>query len=145
AGLPVGSPQDSAFCYGANPVTLRDKYREGVGLILRAWTADEPFAFNGKYTQLRYVNIWPRPVQKPHPPVWIPGSGSLETWDWCVERDFLYAYLSFHGYKAAARVMDGYWEAVDRGGVDRNPYRGGFLQVVGVADSDTEAERLYSQ
>ena len=33
----------------------------------------------GKYTQLRYVNPWPRPLQKPHPPVWIPGSSSPET------------------------------------------------------------------
>ena len=26
------------------------------------------------------------PIQKPHPPVWIPGGGSVETWEWCVEQ-----------------------------------------------------------
>ena len=41
------------------------------------------FSFNGKYTKLRYVNLWPKPLQQPHPPIWIPGGGSVETWDFC--------------------------------------------------------------
>lgn len=145
AGFPVGTPMDTTFCYGEPPVTLREKYREGVDLILKAWQAEEPFVFNGSYTQLRYVNVWPRTVQTPHPPVWIPGGGSVETWDWCVEHDFLYAYLSYFGYLQGKRVMDGYWEAVDRLGADPNPYRAGFLQFVGVAESDAQAEDLYAE
>src|SRR5690242_3068928 len=56
AGFPVGTPMDTAYCYGQTPATLREKYREGVELILRAWQEPGPFSFNGKYTQLRYVN-----------------------------------------------------------------------------------------
>ncbi|MPY93223.1 MAG: LLM class flavin-dependent oxidoreductase [Acidimicrobiia bacterium] len=145
AGFPVGTPMDTVFCYGENPATLRDKYREGVDLVVKAWTTPDPFVFNGKYTQLRYVNPWPRPIQQPHPPVWIPGGGSVETWEWCVRNDFLYAYLSYFGYQRGRQVMDGYWETVDRLGADRNPYRAGFLQFVGVADSDAHAEELYSE
>jgi alkanesulfonate monooxygenase SsuD/methylene tetrahydromethanopterin reductase-like flavin-dependent oxidoreductase (luciferase family) len=143
AGFPVGSPMDTTFCYGQNPATLREKYREAVDLILRAWTEVEPFPFNGKYTQLRYVNPWPRPIQKPHPPVWIPGGGSVETWDWCIDNDYLYAYLSYYGYEAGVKGMNGYWDAMERKGVDKNPYRAGFIQFVAIADSDEEAERLY--
>ena len=77
--------------------------------------------------------------------MWIPGGGSIETWDWCARNDFLYAYLSFFGYQLARKTMDGYWEAVDERRLDRNPYRAGFVQFVGVADSDAEAERLYSE
>ena len=145
AGFPVGTPMDTVYCYGETPATLRDKYREGVQLVLRAWQATEPFAFNGRYTQLRYVNIWPRPMQKPHPPVWIPGGGSVETWDWCADHNFLYAYLSYFGYLRARRVMEGFWEAVERRNLEPNPYRAGFLQFVGVADNDAEAERLYAR
>jgi alkanesulfonate monooxygenase SsuD/methylene tetrahydromethanopterin reductase-like flavin-dependent oxidoreductase (luciferase family) len=143
AGFPVGTPMDTAFCMGENPTTLREKYLEAVELVMRAWQAKEPFAFNGKYTQLRYVNCWPRPIQTPHPPVWIPGGGSVETWDFCARNDFLYAYLSYFGYMQAKRVLEGYWEAVDKRGKDLNPYRAGFLQFVAIADSDAEAERLY--
>ena len=145
AGFPVGTPMDTAYAMGQNPVTLREKYREGVELILRAWTADKPFAFNGKHTQLRYVNPWPRPFQQPHPPVWIPGGGSVETWDWCAENDYLYAYLSYFGYQSAKASMQGYWDAVERAGRDRNPYRAGFLQFVGLAEDDAHAEELYSE
>jgi alkanesulfonate monooxygenase SsuD/methylene tetrahydromethanopterin reductase-like flavin-dependent oxidoreductase (luciferase family) len=145
AGFPVGTPMDTVYCYGETPATLREKYREGVDLILRAWQSTEPFAFNGRYTQLRYVNIWPRPVQKPHPPVWIPGGGSVETWDWCASHNFLYAYLSYFGYLRGRKVMEGYWDAVAKNGVEPNPYRAGFLQFVAVADSDAEAERLYAK
>src|SRR5487761_646430 len=145
AGFPVGTPQDTIFAYGQSPATLREKYREGVGLVLRAWREPDVFSFNGKYTQLRYVNVWPRPVQKPHPPVWVPGGASVETWDWCVENDFLYANLSYFGYREAQKVLDGYWACVDRHNLPRNPYRAGFLQFVGVADSDAEAERLYGE
>jgi hypothetical protein len=68
------------------------------------------------------VNIWPRPVQKPHPPIWISGGGSVETWQWCAEMDYVYGYLSYYGYKAGQSTMDGFWDEMKRLGKDRNPY-----------------------
>ncbi len=53
AGFPVGTPMDTNFCYGQIPALTRDKYIEAHQLIMRAWAEDEPFAFDGKYTQLR--------------------------------------------------------------------------------------------
>jgi alkanesulfonate monooxygenase SsuD/methylene tetrahydromethanopterin reductase-like flavin-dependent oxidoreductase (luciferase family) len=145
AGFPVGTPMDTCFAYGQNPSMLRDRYHEAHDLVLRAWTAPDTFAFNGRFNQQRYVNIWPRPVQKPHPPIWIPGGGSVETWRWCAEMDHVYAYLSYFGYQAGQATMDGFWSEMDRLGKDRNPYRAGFLQFVGVAESREEAYRLYRE
>ena len=145
AGFPVGSSMDTNFAYGEVPAKLREKYREAHDLIVHAWTRPAPFAFNGKYTQLRYVNIWPRPVQKPHPPVWVPGGGSIETWDWVIEHNYMYAYLSYFGYKRGKTVMEGYWEAVARHNIEPNPYRAGFLQLVAVSETDAEAEAVYAK
>jgi alkanesulfonate monooxygenase SsuD/methylene tetrahydromethanopterin reductase-like flavin-dependent oxidoreductase (luciferase family) len=145
AGFPVGTPMDTCFAYGQNPSMLRERYYEAHDLVLRAWTEQDTFAFNGRFNQQRYVNIWPRPVQKPHPPVWIPGGGSVETWRWCAEMDHVYAYLSYFGYLAGQATMDGFWKEMDRLGKDRNPYRAGFLQFVGVAESREEAYRLYRE
>ena len=133
AGFPVGTPMDTCFAYGQNPSMLRDRYYEAHDLVMRAWTEQDTFAFNGRFNQQRYVNIWPRPIQKPHPPIWIPGGGSVETWRWCAEMDHVYAYLSYFGYQAGQVTMDGFWQEMDRLGKDRNPYRAGFLQFVGVA------------
>ena len=145
AGFPVGTSSDTNFCYGVVPATLREKYYEAHDLILRAWTEPDVFSFNGKYTQLRYVNVWPRPIQKPHPPVWVPGGGSVETWEWVTKRDYVYCYLSYFGHKRGLQVMEGFWEEVARQGKEANPYRAGFLQFVAVSESDAQAERDYAE
>jgi hypothetical protein len=54
-------------------------------------------------------------------------------------------YLSYYGYKAGQSTMDGFWEEMKRLGKDRNPYRAGFLQFVGVAETRVEAYRLYRE
>ena len=144
AGFPVGTSMDDNFCYGAVPATLREKYYEAHDLIVKAWKEMEIFSFNGKYTQLRYVNLWPRPVQQPHPPIWIPGGGSVETYDFCANHDYQYSFLSYFGYIAGKKVADGYWEVMAKQGKELNPYSMGFAQVVIVANSDEEAERLYA-
>jgi alkanesulfonate monooxygenase SsuD/methylene tetrahydromethanopterin reductase-like flavin-dependent oxidoreductase (luciferase family) len=145
AGFPVGTPMDTCYAYGRNPSQLRQRYYEAHDLVTRAWTEPGPFSFHGRFNQLRYVNVWPRPVQRPHPPIWIPGGGSIETWRWCAERDYVYSYLSYFGYKAGEATLRGFWEEMGRLGKDRNPYRAGFLQFVGVAETHAEAMELYRE
>ncbi|MEE3278592.1 MAG: LLM class flavin-dependent oxidoreductase [Pseudomonadota bacterium] len=144
AGFPVGTSMDTNYCYGQIPALTREKYREAHDLIMRAWREDEPFTFNGRYNQLRYANCWPKPVQSP-PPIFIPGGGSLETYDFCLENDYVYCYLSFTGYLRAKQLMDGYWERVEEYGKDDSPYRAGFAQTIVVAETDEEAERDYRE
>jgi alkanesulfonate monooxygenase SsuD/methylene tetrahydromethanopterin reductase-like flavin-dependent oxidoreductase (luciferase family) len=145
AGFPVGTSMDTNFCYGQIPALTRDKYAEAHELVMRAWQSEQPFAFDGKYNQLRYVNLWPRPIQKPHPPVYIPGGGSIETWDFCLDHDYNYSYLSFTGYLRGKKLLDGYWERVAKRGKDESPYRAAFAQTICVADTDREAEELYAE
>jgi alkanesulfonate monooxygenase SsuD/methylene tetrahydromethanopterin reductase-like flavin-dependent oxidoreductase (luciferase family) len=145
AGFPVGTPWDTSYCYGMNPSQLRQRYREAHDLVVEAWTREEPFAFNGRFNQQRYINIWPQPVQKPRPPIWIPGGGSVETWQWCAEMDYVYAYLSYFGYEMGRETMAGFWREMDKLGKDRNPYRAAFLQFVGVAETKAEAMKLYKE
>ena len=145
AGFPVGSPMDTCYAFGQNPSMLRQRYYEAHDLITRAWTEPDTFAFNGRFTQQRYVNIWPRPVQEPRPPIWIPGGGSVETWQWCAQMDYVYCYLSYYGYKAGRETMRGFWEEMKRLGKDPNPFRAGFLQFVGVAETEKEAYELYKE
>ena len=46
--------------------------------ILQAWTEDV-FTHQGKFWTYKDISIWPRPYQRPHPPVWMPFTGSKET------------------------------------------------------------------
>ena len=143
AGFVVGTPMDGSYSYGVPPVEVRDRFAEARELIVRAWREPEPFSFNGKYTKLRYVNPWPRPVQNP-PPIWVPGTGSPETWDLVLDEDYGYGHLSFTGIHAAKPSIDGFWDHVEERGFEVNPNRMAFTQMVCVADSDAEAEREYA-
>lgn len=144
AGFPVGTSMDTNYCYGQIPALTREKYAEAHDLIMRAWHEDKPFAFNGRYNKLRHVNIWPKPLQKPNPPIHIPGGGSIETYDFCLDHTYSYSYLSFYGYIRARALLQGYWDRVaSRGTPDASPYRAGFAQTICVAETDAEAERLY--
>src|SRR5215213_2970375 len=140
AGFPVGTPMDTCFAYGQNPSQLRQRYHEAHDLVIRAWTEKDTFAFNGRFNQQRYVNLWPRPIQQPHPPIWIPGGGSVETWDFCAERGYNYSYLSFSGFKRGAHLMGGFHDRVAELGKPFNPYQAAFAQQIIVADSWDEAE-----
>ena len=65
-GVPYEFP-----CSNQNPVGVMDRFWEAHDFILKAMTShDEPFNWEGEFFHYRQVNIWPRPWQQPHPPVW---------------------------------------------------------------------------
>lgn len=143
AGLPLGLGCDANVSYGVTPMDQRGRWREAIDLMIKAWTADDFFAWNGKYFQLPRVNLWPRPVQQPHPPLLVPGAASSSTWDYCHDRDYPYAYLSYFGAQGSESVMSRFWDRAAAKGKDANPYRAAFLQLVGVAETDAQAEEEY--
>jgi alkanesulfonate monooxygenase SsuD/methylene tetrahydromethanopterin reductase-like flavin-dependent oxidoreductase (luciferase family) len=57
--------------YGVNPAESRERFIEALELIVRAWTEPQPFGWLGRYYEYRTISIWPRPVQSPHPPIFM--------------------------------------------------------------------------
>jgi alkanesulfonate monooxygenase SsuD/methylene tetrahydromethanopterin reductase-like flavin-dependent oxidoreductase (luciferase family) len=116
---------------------------EAHDLITQAWTRPGPFAFNGKYTKLRYVNPWPRPIQQPHPPIWLAGGGSIETWEMAAKYDYPYSYVSLAGYQSSKAQIERFWDVQLKAGRDDNPYLLSFAQVVMVGETDADAQASY--
>jgi alkanesulfonate monooxygenase SsuD/methylene tetrahydromethanopterin reductase-like flavin-dependent oxidoreductase (luciferase family) len=80
SGFARGIPRE----HNVYKVPLRDsraRFEEAWEIISRAWT-EEVFSYEGKFWSYEDVAIWPRPVQQPHPPVWVPVTGSKETIEW---------------------------------------------------------------
>jgi alkanesulfonate monooxygenase SsuD/methylene tetrahydromethanopterin reductase-like flavin-dependent oxidoreductase (luciferase family) len=145
AGFPVGLSYDANQNAGIPPILTRERYFEARALVEKAWSAREPFAWNGKHFKYPQVNPWPRPIQQPKPPIWVPGVGSPKTMADILEREDTYVYLSWFGPKLTGpRIFDRFWQTADTLGRDRNPYRLAFLQVVCVGESDATAERDYA-
>lgn len=143
AGLPLGLCYDANVNYGIGPLETRERYREAFQLVLKAWTAREPFPWNGRFWQFPFVNLWPRPLQQPHPPIWIPGVGSPGTMRWVLGNDYCYCYLSSYWPQAAKLVTARYWELAAELGRDQNPYRFAYVVRVAVAETDARAEEEY--
>lgn len=73
AGLMRGIPHEY-MAYNIAPDESWSRQKEAIELIRRAWTEPEPFGWEGEHFQFRQVSIWPRPLQKPHPPILISAS-----------------------------------------------------------------------
>ncbi|HEX4098554.1 MAG TPA: LLM class flavin-dependent oxidoreductase [Caulobacteraceae bacterium] len=73
AGMLRGTPNEY-ITYNINPAESRGRFEEALQLIKMAWTEPEPFGWQGRYYQYKTISIWPRPVQKPHPPIYMSGS-----------------------------------------------------------------------
>ena len=61
-----------------NPLHNRARFEEAHDLVIKTWTTPGPFRWEGDHYHFRVVNPFQVPMQKPHPPVWIPGTGSPE-------------------------------------------------------------------
>lgn len=59
----------------------RARFEEGIEVIKRLWTEDR-VTFDGLFNHLENIHIMPRPVQKPHPPIWIAAVSSEESFMW---------------------------------------------------------------
>ena len=94
AGMVIGGGPEY-FSYQVNPTHARERFREALDLIVKAWTTPGPFLWNSKHYFFRYVNPWPRPLQQPHPPIWIPGAGSLETIEFVAQRRYAYMGIPY--------------------------------------------------
>ena len=125
----------------ANPTTSHERHVEAHDLIVRAWTEPGPFAFEGKHFHFEYVNVWPRPYQQPHPPIWCPSLGSTETIEWAAHPDRRYVYLqNYSPFESVSRFLNFYRETCESEyGYAASSEQLGWTAPVYVADTDARA------
>ena len=127
--------------FGVNPTISHDRFHEAHDLIIRAWTEKGPFSFEGHHYRVTYVNLWPQPLQKPHPPVWIPSQGSKETIDWAAHPDRRYTYLqTFSPAKVVQRYLKMYRDTCAGYGYTAKDSQLGWAVPVYVAKTDQQAK-----
>src|SRR5579875_3885260 len=114
-----GLPSDWAlFHVDGNAGQHREMTREALDIILKLWTAEEPFDYAGKYWQVSRTGLMLetlrphiRPFQKPHPPIGVAGfSKNSDTLKLAGERGFLPLSLNLN-----AAYVASHWQAVEEG------------------------------
>jgi alkanesulfonate monooxygenase SsuD/methylene tetrahydromethanopterin reductase-like flavin-dependent oxidoreductase (luciferase family) len=139
AGFVRGVPYEVAPA-NSNPVRSNERFSEALDLIVKAWTThDGPFSHEGRFFHHRMVNIWPRPYQQPHPPVWISSlspSGAAEVG----RRGYVQATF-LTGFEGTKQVYAGYrkgWREAGRGN-DVPIHRLAYAALVYVGKTEQEA------
>jgi alkanesulfonate monooxygenase SsuD/methylene tetrahydromethanopterin reductase-like flavin-dependent oxidoreductase (luciferase family) len=123
----------------SNPVLMKERMWEAVDLVIKAWTThDGPFSWEGEFFHQRQVNIWPRPLQQPHPPIWVPtqtASTARET----AQRGYTVATI-LNGAEGCVRIFDAYRESfVTAHGTEPPPDKLAYLGLVFVAKHRRDA------
>ncbi|HJS86186.1 MAG TPA: LLM class flavin-dependent oxidoreductase [Acetobacteraceae bacterium] len=137
-GLVKGAPYEIAPA-NSNPARLMRRYWEAHDLILKALsTTDGPFSWEGEFFHYRNVNIWPRPIQQPTPPIWITGL-SVETGRAAAERGHVVATLLSGGI--AKPMFDAYRGRARELGREAGPDRIAYAAIVGVGHTRDEGLR----
>src|SRR5262249_20285358 len=99
-----------------------------------------PFEFEGEFYSFRYVNIWPRPYQQPHPPIWIPSQGSSETVAWAAAPERRYPFLvTFSATDLVVRYLTSYRDQARKFGYEAAGGQLGWAAPVYVGDTDEQA------
>jgi alkanesulfonate monooxygenase SsuD/methylene tetrahydromethanopterin reductase-like flavin-dependent oxidoreductase (luciferase family) len=138
-GFVRGVPYEIAPA-NAYPYRGSEKLWEAHDLIMKAWTHhDGPFNFEGRWFHARQVNIWPRPYQQPHPPVWVT-MGSAGSAAQVAQRKHIGAVF-LAGYPGIRRLFDGYREGFLQAHGEEAPLdRLAYAAIVCVGENEKEAE-----
>lgn len=126
---------------GINPAHSKDRFNEAHDLIIRAWTEPGPFEFVGKHYHFKYVNPWPLPYQKPHPPIWVPSQGSKDTIEWAARMKYTYCQ-TLSPIKSVAKVFDGYRAAAENFGYTASPDQLAWSMSMFIAETDEKAREM---
>jgi alkanesulfonate monooxygenase SsuD/methylene tetrahydromethanopterin reductase-like flavin-dependent oxidoreductase (luciferase family) len=142
-GLPKGTPYEVAPT-NANPVKLTERYWDGHDLLLKALShRDGPFNWQSEFYEYRQVNIWPRPYQDPHPPVFITG-GSVSTARSVGERG--HVLITILGGWNAPKLFDTYRaRALEMGRAFPGVDRFGYCALMGVGETEAEGHERASK
>jgi alkanesulfonate monooxygenase SsuD/methylene tetrahydromethanopterin reductase-like flavin-dependent oxidoreductase (luciferase family) len=123
--------------YATNPAETRERFEEALRLIVKAWTEPQPFGWQGRHFEYRSISIWPRPVQVPHPPVYVSGS-SPESGD-LAARLKLAIGLAFTTLPLASEAVRHYREQANASGWVPTPDQILYRLSVHVAETDQHA------
>ena len=133
------------YSFSINPAEARTRFAEAHEIIMRAWTEPGPFSHYGEHYKLRYVNLFPKPIQKPHPPIWIPGAGSIETMEFVAKRRYAYMGIPYFRIDFFKKTYAIFRECCEKEGYRAHPEQMGLLMPIYVAETDAQARQEFEE
>src|SRR5262245_57961957 len=137
--LETGLGRGHAWLFPASGVDLaesRGRFDEAVEILVRAWTEDA-FSYAGTYYRFQNLRVVPKPLQKPHPPLYTGGT-SLSTYDMAGRRGWGMFLPPLLPFAAMQPSIAAYVEAAKQTGHTPNIV---YIRPVYLGDDPRQIER----
>jgi len=113
-GIGLGYRDEEYLAFGVERSERVERMQEALDLMKLLWTEEE-VEFQGKYYQVPHIKPATRPVQKPHPPIWVAANN-----DGAIRRAARWGYpwlINTHAtVPVVAAQFQRYWETLERSG-----------------------------
>ena len=112
-GIGRGYQVEEFHNWGIDPEESTERFREATEIILKAW--NDRVEYDGKFHKVRGVNVIPKPVQKPHPPVYV-AAVSPSTYEWVIENGYNVLTSFLHPYDEVFEKHEAYHKTAEKAG-----------------------------
>jgi natural product biosynthesis luciferase-like monooxygenase protein len=138
-GIGHGFVKWEALTFGIPLDELRDRFRENVDVTLKAWS--EPILrHKGRFYEFNGVEVWPRPLQQPHPTVWMAATTSVESFEFSGRSGFNMMLIPFlNEVEELRHKMKVYFRAREAAGLAASTARVLGVYHMYVGENSTEA------
>ena len=114
----------------------QDRLLESVDILVKAWSR-APFSHRGSYYQFDDVEVWPRPQQEPHPPLWMAATANPSSFETIGQRGYNLLTVGYvKPMEDLAHLIDIYRAARAAAGYPADGKVGTHYQVVVDEDRD---------
>ncbi len=125
--------------FGVESEDTRERFSEALDVMIKAWTSDTAFGFEGKHFQVPgTVNVWPKPLQKPHPPLWLAGT-SADSLRLAAQRDIAPIISGYGGGDDVRTALSSLLPLRSAAGLPADRWDMGIQTISLVADSLSQA------
>ncbi|MPZ44475.1 MAG: LLM class flavin-dependent oxidoreductase [Betaproteobacteria bacterium] len=131
-----------AFCVPMDEAW--DRFNECLEFMLKAWTTQGRFSFDGKFWRYRDVMVEPAPIQQPHPPIWM-AAGSPESIQRVGQGNYNLLLDQLGNVELTLARIETYLDALESQGLARDAGRVGVARALHIVRNESERRRAYER
>lgn len=124
--------------FGVDMAEKAERFDEALHVLRRAWSSSEPFDHDGKYFRYEGASAQPRPIQRPHVPIWV-ATDSASGLAQCAREDLGVLLPQGTSLDVTAAQVRRYYDALEGAAKSRDEGRVYLARAAHVAATDEQA------
>jgi alkanesulfonate monooxygenase SsuD/methylene tetrahydromethanopterin reductase-like flavin-dependent oxidoreductase (luciferase family) len=119
----------------------QERLKDGLALIRKAWSG-ETFSHNGPYYKYEDLQVWPRPQQRPHPPIWLSCGGTPSSFEWAGQEGFGIFTVAYRGIQPLIPLNKAYRDSWIAAGHPAQDYKIAAHYQIVLSEDGAEARDI---